>query len=38
LVPPMALTGLPENTSPAVIFSTAKPMVNVTDPRKEREI
>ena len=38
LVPPMALTGLPENASPPVIFSTAKPMVNVTDPRKEREI
>jgi len=38
LVPPMALTGLPENTSPSVIFNTAKPMVNVTDSLKDREI
>jgi type II secretory pathway predicted ATPase ExeA len=38
LVPPMALMGLPENTSPTVIFNSPEPIVNVTDSLKEREI
>jgi type II secretory pathway predicted ATPase ExeA len=37
-VPPMALTGLPEDTSPTVIFNAPKPIANVTDSLKEREI
>jgi general secretion pathway protein A len=38
LISPMAQTGLLENTSPTAMFNAAKPMVNVTDLLKEREI
>jgi type II secretory pathway predicted ATPase ExeA len=38
LIPPAAPAGLPENASSTKIFDPAKPMVNVTDFMKEREI
>jgi type II secretory pathway predicted ATPase ExeA len=38
LIPPAAPAVLPENASSNVIFNPAKPMVNVTDFLKEREI
>ena len=38
LISPMALSGFPENTSPTAMFNTAKPIVDATDSRKEREI
>jgi type II secretory pathway predicted ATPase ExeA len=38
LISPVALSGVTENASPATMFNTAKPIVNVTDSPKEREI
>ena len=38
LVSPMALSGSPGNALPTAMFSTPKPVLNATDPLKEREI
>jgi type II secretory pathway predicted ATPase ExeA len=38
LISPMALSGSQENAPPAAMFNAAKPIVNVTDSLKEREI
>ena len=37
LISPMAMSGLPENASPTVIYNPAKPILNATDSLKERE-